>query len=101
MNDVWFNKCRREQRKIRPALGISPATTLNIYTCQFYNPTMIGTAMFPWEENESNILHGVAIHYNTLPGGGMATLNLGDNAVHEVMLLVVKRYKYCITNKIV
>ncbi|XP_078369717.1 uncharacterized protein LOC144653558 isoform X2 [Oculina patagonica] len=84
MNELWFNECRVQQRKIRPALGISPATTLNIYTCQFKNPTMIGTATFPWEENESNILHGVAMFYKTLPGGGMATLDLGDNAVHEI-----------------
>ena len=54
---------------------------------------MIGTATFPWEKRhgESDITHGVAVHYKTLPGGEMETLNLGDNAVHEVMLLVLKR----------
>ena len=52
---------------------------------------MIGTATFPWERRESDIEHGVAIHHGTLPGGGMVTLNLGDNAVHVVMLLLFKK----------
>ena len=84
-NDFWFNRCRRERVSIRETLGISPATTLNIYTCQFFIPTMIGHATLPWEYSESSLRHGVAIHHGTLPGGGMVTLNLGDNAVHEVI----------------
>lgn len=95
-NELWFNRCRRKRFDIRPALGISPATTLNIYTCQFFNPTMIGHTTLPWEYRESDLRHGVAIHHGTLPGGGMVTLNLGDNAVHEVILLVLKRFKHCI-----
>lgn len=57
---------------------------------------MIGHATLPWEYGESDLRHGVAIHHGTLPGGGMVTLNLGDNAVHEVILLVLKRFKHCI-----
>ena len=83
-NDVWFNQCRSERDSIRETLGISPATTLNIYTCQF-STNIIGHATLPWEDSESSLGHGVAIHHGTLPGGGMVTLNLGDNAVHEVL----------------
>lgn len=84
-NEFWFNRCRRERVSIRETLGISPATTLNIYTCQFFVQTMIGHATLPWEYSESSLRHGVAIHHGTLPGGGMVTLDLGDNAVHEVI----------------
>lgn len=84
-NDLWFNKCWKQQASIKEALGISPATTLNIYTCQFSSLTMIGYATLPWEDSESSLHHAVAIHHGTLPGGGMVTLNLGDNAVHEVI----------------
>lgn len=84
-NEFWFNRCRRERVSIRETLGISPATTLNIYTCRFFIQTMIGHATLPWEYSESSLRHGVAIHHGTLPGGGMVTLDLGDNAVHEVI----------------
>lgn len=63
-----------------------PASTLNIYTCQFKDSLLLGDASFPWSDLESGLSHGVAIHYETLPGGAMRTLNLGDNAVHEVNL---------------
>ena len=62
-----------------------PASTLNIYTCQFQDP-LIGDASFPWSDLESGLSHGVAIYYETLPRGAMQTQNLGDNAVHEVNL---------------
>jgi len=86
-NDFWFNNCRKERVSIRATLGISPATTLNVYTCQFSSSdsaNLIGYATLPWEHSESDLQHGVAIHHGTLPGGGMVTFNLGDNAVHEI-----------------
>lgn len=85
-NDLWFNECLTQQDSIiKKTLGISPATTLNIYTCQFSSSAIIGYATLPWEASESSLNHAVAIHHGTLPGGGMVTLNLGDNAVHEVI----------------
>jgi len=83
-NDEWFNMCRRWRFRLRRALGISPATTLNIYTCRFIDPALLGDATWPWRSAESDLLHGVAIHFATLPGGAMETYNLGDNAVHEI-----------------
>lgn len=71
--------------RIRRELGISPATTLNIYTCEFSDSAIIGDATFPWRSDESNLIHGVAIHFGTLPGGMMQGLNQGDNAIHEVL----------------
>lgn len=83
-NEEWFNNCKGQRFFIRRGLGILPASTLNIYTCQFKDPLLLGDASFPWSDLESGLSHGVAIHYETLPGGAMRTLNLGDNAVHEV-----------------
>lgn len=85
-NEEWFNNCKGQRFFIRRGLGILPASTLNIYTCQFKDPLLLGDASFPWSDLESGLSHGVAIHYETLPGGAMRTLNLGDNAVHEVNL---------------
>ena len=85
MNDGWFNNCRLRRFKLRRALAISPATTLNIYTCQFKDLALLGDSTYPWLSGESNSIHGVAIHFETLPGGKMVTHNLGDNAVHEVI----------------
>lgn len=84
-NEEWFNNCKGQRFFIRRGLGILPASTLNIYTCQFQD-RLLGDASFPWSDLESGLSHGVAIHYETLPGGAMRTLNLGDNAVHEVNL---------------
>ena len=91
-NEEWFNNCKGQRFFIRRGLGILPASTLNIYTCQFQD-RLLGDASFPWSDLESGLSHGVAIHYETLPGGAMLTLNLGDNAVHEVNLSEYKTKK--------
>lgn len=70
---------------MRPALAISPATTLNVYTCQFLDPLMLGDFTFPWRDHESDAIHAVAIHPETLPNGRMATYNLGHILVHQVI----------------
>lgn len=69
---------------MRPALAISPATTLNVYTCQFRGP-LLGDYTFPWFDHESDVIHAVAIHHETLPNGRMATYNLGHILVHQVI----------------
>ena len=84
-NDDWFNNCRLRRFEIRPALAISPATTLNVYTCQFNDPLMLGDFTFPWRDHESDVIHAVAIHPETLPNGRMATYNLGHILVHQVI----------------
>lgn len=84
-NDVWFHNCIIKKFKIRPALAISPARTLNVYTCQFDDPLELGDFTFPWRDHESDAIHGVAIHPETLPYGRMATYNLGHILVHQVI----------------
>jgi hypothetical protein len=80
-----FNNCYSVgiESRIKQALSISPATTLNIYTC---NPSggILGWAYFPWSYPETSYWHGVVMLYSSLPGGSAAPYNLGDTATHEV-----------------
>jgi hypothetical protein len=83
-NSKWFSGCYGAQEtKMKSALADSPATTLNIYTC---NPSngILGYATFPSSYAESSSRHGVVLLHSSLPGGSAAPYNLGDTATHEV-----------------
>lgn len=83
-NSTWFNGCYGAQEtNMKSALADSPATTLNIYTC---NPSggILGYATFPSSYAESSTRHGVVLMHSTLPGGSAAPYNLGDTGTHEV-----------------
>lgn len=83
-NRTWFNGCYgRAEKKMKSALADSPATTLNVYTC---NPSngILGYATFPNSYAESSYMHGVVLLHSSLPGGNAAPYNLGDTATHEV-----------------
>ena len=83
-NRTWYNGCYgRAEKKMKSALADSPATTLNIYTC---NPSqgILGYATFPSSYAESSYMHGVVLLHSSLPGGSAAPYNLGDTATHEV-----------------
>ncbi|MEM9291621.1 MAG: zinc metalloprotease [Acidobacteriota bacterium] len=81
----WFTRCERSnvERRMKSALNISPATTLNVYSCQ-PGGGILGYATFPWAYAESDYRHGVVLLYSTLPGGSAAPYNLGDTGTHEV-----------------
>jgi hypothetical protein len=68
---------------MKSALAISPATTLNFYTCNI-GGGLLGYATFPWSYPENSYMHGVVCLYSSLPGGTAAPYNLGDTATHEV-----------------
>ena len=83
-NRTYFNQCYGAgEKKMKQALAIAPATTLNIYTC---NPSqgILGYATFPSSYAESSSMHGVVLLHSSLPGGSAAPYNLGDTATHEV-----------------
>ncbi len=65
------------------ALAISPATTLNFYTCNL-GGGLLGYATFPWSYAETSFMHGVVCLYSSLPGGTAVPYNLGDTGTHEV-----------------
>jgi len=68
---------------MKQALAVSPATTLNFYTCNI-GGGLLGYATFPWSYAESSYMHGVVCLYSSLPGGTAAPYNLGDTATHEI-----------------
>jgi PKD repeat protein len=84
-NTTWstHNYGSSTESAMKSALAISPATTLNIYTCDIGGGTL-GYATFPDMYAESSYMHGVVVLYSSLPGGSAAPYNLGDTATHEV-----------------
>jgi hypothetical protein len=54
---------------------------LNVWLVGFRD---LGVATFPWEYASSPKLDGVRVHYDSLPGRGLANYDLGKTLVHEV-----------------
>jgi len=84
VNKKWF-KMRPGtgvERQAKQALAIDPAHRLNLYTCNPGN-SLLGWAYFLWSAPEDNTIHGVVVHYGSLPGGFLAPYDLGGTAVHE------------------
>jgi hypothetical protein len=71
------------ERGFKRKHAVDPATTLNVYTCR---PTasVLGYAWFPNDWTEADPMHGVVIHYASMPGGTFARFNEGDTLTHEV-----------------
>jgi hypothetical protein len=83
-NKQWFTGCYGGgERKMKQALNVDPAHTLNIYSCK-PNAGILGFAVFPWSYPESSFWHGVVVLYSSLPGGGAVPYDEGDTATHEV-----------------
>ena len=84
-NNNWYTGCYSSgsESKMKQALAVDPATTLNIYTCA---PTggILGYARFPDSYPETSYMHGVVLLDESLPGGTASPYNLGDTATHEV-----------------
>jgi hypothetical protein len=84
-NSQWFSMTPGTSREsqAKNTLAKDPLHRLNIYTCA-PGQGLLGWATFPWSYAESSKLHGVVIHYASVPGGTLAPYNLGRTAVHEV-----------------
>ncbi|MFX0201118.1 MAG: zinc metalloprotease [Candidatus Hodarchaeota archaeon] len=68
--------------EVKQALAVSPATTLNVYTCtdcQGY----LGWSYFPNSFPEDHYMHGVVALYSSFPGGSTPNYNEGDTVTHE------------------
>ena|GEM_PF-506739 len=73
----------RDERRMKQALAVDPASTLNMYFCNI-GGGLLGYATFPDMYAEDSYMHGVVILYSSLPGGSAAPYNEGDTATHEV-----------------
>lgn len=83
-NKQWFTMGpgTGSERHAKQALAIDPAHNMNIYTCALSHD-LLGWAYFPFSFPEDSPMHGVVIHYGSLPGGFLAPYNLGGTLVHE------------------
>lgn len=80
----WFKMApgTGKERAAKRALAVDPARHLNVYVCA-PGQNLLGWAYFPWSAPESDPIHGVVVHYTSLPGGE-APYDLGRTATHEV-----------------
>lgn len=70
------------EKHAKEALAVDPAHTLNVYTAQ-PGQRLLGWAYFPWSAPEDHFIHGVVVHWASLPGGAFPRYNLGRTLVHE------------------
>jgi hypothetical protein len=80
----WFDLAspgtEKAAKKVR---AIDPAHRLNVYTGS-PGHDLLGWAYFPNSLPEDSYLHGVVMHYGTVPGGVLAFYNEGQTLTHEV-----------------
>ena len=81
----WFKMMigSGNERHAKQTLARDPARTLNIYTCG-PGAKLLGWAYYPWNFPEDHFMHGVVIHFGSLPGGYLSRYNLGHTATHEI-----------------
>ncbi len=78
-NNTWHTD--GASSKYRKATRLGGANALNIWLVDF---SYLGIATFPWDYARNGGIDGVRVHYDSLPGGGIANYNLGETATHEV-----------------
>ena len=61
----------RDERRMKQALAVDPATTLNFYICNI-GGGLLGYATFPDMYAEDSYMHGVVCLYASAPGGAAA-----------------------------
>lgn len=81
-NKTYFGMTPNSDSKPKNALAIDPLHRFNVYTAK-PGQGLLGWATFPSSYAESSKLHGVVIHYASVPGGTLAPYNLGRTLVHE------------------
>ena len=81
----WFRMTpqSRSEREAKQALADDPAHRLNVYTCAPCQ-SLLGWAYFPPTFPESDPMHGIVVHYGSLPGGTLPAFDRGRTAIHEV-----------------
>jgi hypothetical protein len=80
----WFDLASPGTEKAaKKVLAIDPAHRLNVYTCS-PGHDLLGWAYYPNSFPEDSYMHGVVIHYASVPGGALSDYNLGQTLTHEV-----------------
>ncbi len=73
----------RFEMKMKQALAVDPATTLNLYFCDI-GGGLLGYATFPDMYPEDSYMHGVVVLWGSVPGGWADPYNEGGTATHEI-----------------
>jgi hypothetical protein len=83
-SDTWFAMgYGGNEYYAKKKLAIDPANTLNFYTANL-GMGLLGWAYLPWSFEESHYMHGVVVHYASLPGGSFTNYNGGQTGTHEI-----------------
>ncbi|TDD13862.1 zinc metalloprotease [Kribbella turkmenica] len=77
-NNQWHKD--RQSSSYRKQTRKGGANALNIWLVDF---AYLGIATFPWDYDRNPKIDGIRVHYDSLPGGGIANYNLGETATHE------------------
>ncbi len=77
-NTTWHYD--RASAKYRSETRRGGADALNMWLVDF---DYLGIATFPWDYSKQGRIDGIRVHYDSLPGGGIANYNLGETATHE------------------
>ncbi len=77
-NNSWHHD--KSSAKYRKATRKGGANALNIWLVDF---KYLGIATFPWDYDNQSGIDGIRVHYDSLPGGGIANYNLGETTTHE------------------
>ena len=78
-NNTWHRD--GSSSKYRKATRQGGKNALNMWLVDF---NYLGIATFPWDYKKAPGVDGVRVHFDSLPGGGIANYNLGETATHEV-----------------
>ncbi|HET6668087.1 MAG TPA: zinc metalloprotease [Intrasporangium sp.] len=85
-NAEWFamGYQSRAEHLAKSALRQGDEGTLNIYSTDGADQTLLGWATFPSKNRGQPLRDGVVINHGSVPGGFIDGFNLGQTATHEV-----------------